>query len=300
MPGRPSLRLILVAAFLVVAWVPLMLLPLGWPLALGVATTLALLCGLALAHYLTRATARLRTTIERLPDSGFRSAFSPLPRCAPREWETLQRAIADSARDTAKRLAEREARIDELARQLAEATRNLEQANQALAARAFLDELTHLPNRRALWRRLMELERAHPASYLPVQVLLFRLKGRNAIQARHGPDVADAVRAEVARRIQAASRAGEFVARYDEDEFVLLLWRCPATLAQERAKTLGEAVIASPLWVAGQPIEPGIDVTCAQCNDRLSRPAFVRLLKLAGEAANPWSGELSTGPSGAF
>lgn len=286
MPGRPTLRLLLVAALLVAALATVALHALGWQAQLAAAVIVAPLLGVVLARHLARPMARLAQALRHLPASGFRGAFAPLPRCGPREWETLQRSVAALARDVARHLGERDAQIAELRRQLAEATRNLEQANQELAARRFLDDLTQLPNRRALWKRLSELERAPPESYLPVQVLLCRLHNREAIMQRHGPQLVDAVLAQVAARLKRETRADDFVARLGEDEFLLLLRRCPTAVAEERAQAIRAAILAQPLRVAGQTIPLDLGIGLAEGDRHLSRPVFSRLLQAAGRAAD--------------
>lgn len=292
MPGRPTLRLLLLAALLLAALPPLALAPLGWQAQLLAALVLALVIGLALARHLTRPTLRLAEALRHLADGAFRSAVTPLPSCAPQEWETLQRGIADLARMTAQRLAERDARIEDLSHQLAQAIRNLEQANQALAAQRFHDDLTHLPNRRALWKRVAELERAHPDSYGPVQVVVFRLREWDALQHRHGPEAADALVAQVARRIEQACRAEDVLVRYGEDRFVLLLERCSGAVAQERAEAIRAAVGKTPLRLADEPVHVALEVGSAESDSRLSRPAFLRLLQ-AATAAMPGAADMA-------
>jgi diguanylate cyclase (GGDEF)-like protein len=87
---------------------------------------------------------------------------------------------------------------------------------------ALHDDLTHLPNRRALDRYLDgALLRAEQHGYL-VAVGLLDLDDLKPINDRHGHAAGDCILVEVAARLREALRTEDYVARLGGDEFVLV------------------------------------------------------------------------------
>lgn len=87
---------------------------------------------------------------------------------------------------------------------------------------ALHDDLTGLPNRRALDRHLeIALERARRRGRM-VAVGLLDLDDLKPINDRHGHAVGDRLLAEMAERFRRMLRAGDYVARLGGDEFVLV------------------------------------------------------------------------------
>ena len=87
---------------------------------------------------------------------------------------------------------------------------------------ALHDDLTGLPNRRALDRHLeIVLERARRRGRM-VAVGLLDLDDLKPINDRHGHAVGDRLLAEMAERFRRMLRAGDYVARLGGDEFVLV------------------------------------------------------------------------------
>lgn len=93
-----------------------------------------------------------------------------------------------------------------------------------LADAASHDALTGLPNRRLLDERLDDLRRRsqrHPERH--AALLFIDLDGFKTINDLHGHDVGDALLAALADRLDEVVRAGETVARFGGDEFVVLV-----------------------------------------------------------------------------
>jgi diguanylate cyclase len=118
------------------------------------------------------------------------------------------------ARESAARLAEREARLWTL---------------------AHTDPLTGLPNRRGL------LEELHDKAYQgpPCVLLGLDLDGFKNVNDMRGHDVGDAVLAEVGRRLRANLRPGDLAARLGGDEFAVLMWASPAEARSVAERLLG-------------------------------------------------------------
>ncbi|MEO8748541.1 MAG: EAL domain-containing protein [Rhodanobacter sp.] len=96
----------------------------------------------------------------------------------------------------------------------------LEQARQTYLA--LHDDLTHLPNRRALDRRLDRLlERARKQGQL-LAVGVLDMDDLKPLNDRFGHAAGDRVLIEIANRVRSALRAEDYVARVGGDEFVLV------------------------------------------------------------------------------
>jgi diguanylate cyclase (GGDEF)-like protein len=111
-----------------------------------------------------------------------------------KEFERLA-AVIDSMQ---KRIAERESRIVHQARH---------------------DQLTGLPNRLAARSRLSRLLKARA----PVGLVVLDLRGFKHLNASFGHELGDQILKEIARRLQSAVRAGDYVARVGTDQYLLLL-----------------------------------------------------------------------------
>jgi diguanylate cyclase (GGDEF)-like protein/PAS domain S-box-containing protein len=104
------------------------------------------------------------------------------------------------------------------------------------------DDLTGLPNRTHLRRRLDHALVDGPA---PTCTLLFGdVDGLKPINDRYGHRAGDAVLAQVAERLRAVLRLGDFVARVSGDEFVMLLFTDDARVVQEVQRRIDEALLA--------------------------------------------------------
>lgn len=95
-------------------------------------------------------------------------------------------------------------------------------ANEALAASALTDAVTHLPNRRALMEEMHRRQAAHAADGRVLIAAFVDLDGFKAVNDRYGHDVGDRFLAAIGGRLHGALRADGFVARLGGDEFVAL------------------------------------------------------------------------------
>jgi|GEM_PF-5513532 diguanylate cyclase (GGDEF)-like protein len=83
------------------------------------------------------------------------------------------------------------------------------------------DDLTGLPNRSNLLRRVGEVLAREPAD--PHTLIFGDVDGLKAVNDHHGHQAGDALLAEVAARLRGVMRAGDFVARLSGDEFVVMI-----------------------------------------------------------------------------
>lgn len=167
------------------------------------------------------------------------------------------------------------AAFEALEHQLAERTRALEEATVRLNRLAVLDPLTGVWNR----RRFLELAAAELARARrygrPLGVFLLDLDGFKAVNDAHGDAVGDAVLRAVVKRMRAALRISDHVARSGGEEFVVLLPETDSAGAAVVAERVRAALADSPIMVDNHavtvtasigiadwlPGEPGVEQT---------------------------------------
>lgn len=88
---------------------------------------------------------------------------------------------------------------------------------------ANFDELTGLPNRRALLKRLQYLEGRAPRGVAPYAVVFMDLDGLKQTNDTLGHDIGDRLICDVAARLRISVRDGDLLARIGGDEFVAIL-----------------------------------------------------------------------------
>ncbi|NTW40955.1 MAG: GGDEF domain-containing protein [Cellulomonadaceae bacterium] len=120
-------------------------------------------------------------------------------------------------------------------------------AERQLATLATHDELTGLPNRRALTVRLATVLEDVRLGRAPGAVLLFLdLDDFKEVNDAHGHGVGDQLLVAVARRLRGAVRSSDLVGRFGGDEFIILLEGDP-DVVQPIAVAGIEAVLATPV-----------------------------------------------------
>ena len=115
------------------------------------------------------------------------------------------------------------------------------------------DELTGLPNRQLLFERLGAMLQ----SSAPIAVLVLELDRFKRINDGLGTSIGDAVLREAARRITAAVRSIDLVARRGGDEFVVVM-PADSAAALQTSQTLLDG-IARPMLIEGHEIH----LTCS-------------------------------------
>lgn len=133
-------------------------------------------------------------------------------------------------------------------------TRQRSQRDAELRALSLTDPLTHLPNRLLLADRLgIALEQRQPLT--PITVLFVDLDEFKAVNDRYGHLVGDDVLVEIAARLQRCVRAGDTVARYGGDEFVIV---CPSASSRHSAEEVCRRVLdalSRPVELDGRTIK---------------------------------------------
>ncbi|MGI5243827.1 diguanylate cyclase domain-containing protein [Dactylosporangium sp. CA-139066] len=154
--------------------------------------------------------------------------------------------------------------------------RQREQAERALAHQAGHDELTGLPNRAELHRRL-DAALAQEHEQEPDVVLLFcDLDGFKPINDRLGHAAGDELLVALAARLRAGLRAGETVARYGGDEFILLARAADRDAAVRRLTGHIRAALSEPFEVAGEPVTVGASIGAVASDGRTGADELIR------------------------
>lgn len=121
-----------------------------------------------------------------------------------------------------------------------------------LSHRATHDQLTDLPNRTYLLERLAAIVNRPSSSSDPFAVLLLDFDRFKRVNDSAGHAFGDEVLVELAGRVSSALREGDLVARFGDDEFVVLLDGVDARQAVKVAERLGR-LVAHPIALgAGQ------------------------------------------------
>jgi diguanylate cyclase (GGDEF)-like protein len=115
-----------------------------------------------------------------------------------------------------------------------------------LGALAMADELTGLPNRRALLQRLeTELERTRRSAQ-PLSVLMVDADHFKAINDTHGHAAGDQVLRHLAAMLGSGLRAGDWVGRLGGEEFLAVLPDASLQHTRAIAERMREAIAAAP------------------------------------------------------
>lgn len=122
---------------------------------------------------------------------------------------------------------------------LLEETTERHEYQRRLEQQALIDELTQLPNRRAVNATLERWCAASQRGQRTFAVLLLDLDGFKAINDNYGHAAGDAVLAKVSARLKSRSRQSDMVARLGGDEFLVLADGIDTEL---EAKTLARAI----------------------------------------------------------
>ncbi|WP_295393179.1 sensor domain-containing diguanylate cyclase [uncultured Thiodictyon sp.] len=127
-----------------------------------------------------------------------------------------------------------------------------QKAMQALMDKATYDDLTGLLNRGSVIERLTSALAATRRSGLPLGLIIADIDFFKLINDSYGHGVGDEVLREVARRLQAQTRADDSLGRYGGEEFLAVLYPCTAQELAQAAERLHSAISETAFAIAGE------------------------------------------------
>jgi diguanylate cyclase (GGDEF)-like protein len=197
--------------------------------------------------------------------------------------ETSQRPSPSAAM----RLA---AEVERLEQELATARRQI----VALEARADIDPLANILNRRGFERELarsLAYVKRHGTS---AALLYVDLDDFKRVNDRHGHQAGDALLRAIAMVLARHVRASDLVARLGGDEFAVLLWNCDEEHATAKALTLEAAIARTTARQGGTALSVSASVGAAallpldrpaETIDRADRAMYARKVARHGAGA---------------
>lgn len=174
-----------------------------------------------------------------------------------------------------------------------------EEHEKILAAYGCLDEVARVPNRAFTYTHLRESLISFSEHHLPFGVLCLQIDRLGQIKTSHGPEAASAVLRVVARGIRKAVAESDFVGRWGEDLFLVVMTDCGPTELQGTAERIREIVtgaevrwwgdhLSIAVWFGAAIAEEGDSVD--SLTDRAE--GLLHAMRKMGEepSAVPWRG----------
>ncbi len=148
-------------------------------------------------------------------------------------------------------------RVTQLREQHQQQRTELQQALSRISELATRDELTGLPNRRAILDQLATETARQARKKLPLAIALIDLDHFKRINDAHGHAGGDQVLRGFAHRVESELRGGDVMARWGGEEFLLMLPDTSIEAAQQCLQRLRDRLRASPF----DEVAPGLQLT---------------------------------------
>lgn len=250
----------------------------------GIGLLLSLMIAILLARWLCGDIDALIRGLRRLQHNDYSASFPDFGSVAPREMEVLRGYANSMALSVREAIASRDETNRELEDRIRAATRDLIEANSELQEKVYVDDLTGVLNRRALWKKVSDLNAAPEPGLGSVRLILFDIDRFKYINDTWGHDAGDLVLKHVSGIIRSETRGEDFVARYGGDEFLILLTNCSAEDARARAEAIRGAIERSALTLPDGEIGVTVSVGIAYGEGSGAASAFAELLRKADQA----------------
>ncbi len=144
----------------------------------------------------------------------------------------------------------------------------LEEQVQSLHEIAITDNLTNVSNRAELSRYLPEFVNSHLETSQPGSLIICDIDHFKRINDTYGHPAGDEALVVFARVLKQMARAGDLVARFGGEEFVILCSNCNITAAASRAESIRRAIEATPVQsLRNQCMTVSFGVTELQAGD---------------------------------
>lgn len=134
---------------------------------------------------------------------------------------------------------------------ISESLQRLWDQNKVLTQQAMIDPLSNLLNRRGFFMMAQQMAHLSKRNRIPIAVLLVEIDNFKALNELHGPQQSDELVRIVAEKLKATLRQSDLIARYGENEFIVLLPDTTEVGGVAAAEKLRKAVIkARPLGIS--------------------------------------------------
>ena len=200
-------------------------------------------------------------------------------RLSNHEGETIG-VMGISREITAEKIIEQELREKSLA--LVHLNSELEAANERLHYLATTDELTGLPNRRAMMDHLNRSWAQANRSESHVTCAIFDVDKFKSINDSHGHDVGDDVLRKVAARMKNVTRANEVIGRIGGEEFLLVLTGATPNEARQATERIRTSIASSSILAHDKSIDVTMSAGLAIVNQKIA--SVDEMIKLADTA----------------
>jgi diguanylate cyclase len=160
-------------------------------------------------------------------------------------------------------------------KELEESTKLYKNLFEKNAYAANHDELTGLPNRRFLQRKIEEALCNKSNECGIVAVMFMDLDKFKWVNDNLGHDIGDQLLVDVANRIKGCTRKSDLVVRQGGDEFIILLMDVNSTEDVESAAQRIVEVISKTFFVSGHKIEIGCSIGIAMYPDDTNNPMLL-------------------------
>jgi len=207
--------------------------------------------------------------------------------------KAAEQALIDARGELERLVAERTAALARSVVALEDKVREQQEAEARIARLAHYDALTGLPNRALLADRSSVALASARRRAEPVAVMFLDLDHFKTVNDSLGHRVGDAVLAELARRLGAATRAQDTVARLGGDEFVLLLPNTDAAGAAQGAENV-LATAQVPFQIEGREltVTPSLGIALYPRDgddlDALARAADAAMYRAKADGRNAY------------
>ncbi|GAA3628202.1 hypothetical protein GCM10022223_51930 [Kineosporia mesophila] len=204
-----------------------------------------------------------------------RLSLDPQQQSAPESWARLLEVVSATYEQ-----ADKDRYL--LERSLEVSSTEMRGLHDSLSRKALNDELTGLPNRRALLERLQQLVASQHQDGPPVAVLFIDLDGFKLINDSLGHEAGDELLVLTAERLRASCRRGDVVARLGGDEFIVAGSFATPGQAQELAERIA-VELERPLTIKSREVvvSASIGVALNTVEDAVPGPGTDTLLQRA-------------------
>jgi diguanylate cyclase (GGDEF)-like protein len=144
---------------------------------------------------------------------------------------------------------------------------NLREANKRLEELARTDPLTELHNRRIIDEKIGEENDRHDSGSQMFSIIMSDIDHFKALNDTYGHQIGDLVLVSISKILKGATRAGDVVARWGGEEFLVLLQDTGGSEAREVAERMRIAISQTPIYIDDNEIQISMTFGVAECNN---------------------------------